>query len=370
MGVHFKLNGAEAAILDALTGDAAWQANVRAMFEAHGLPTRRDEDWKWSDVRKASRDISGHGELLLRATTRPRWARLEAEAGDHFALNPLAHAGAKRTAMFDLHTRQTLDIDFSAGKGVSFASVLVNIKPKSNVTVVERYQTAAQAMAMVAVEYTIGRGAELERLILIDENPEAIVLTTSGVTLAEGAKLHQTAFTFGGKLFRQQTNLRHGGHGAYASLNAVYLLDEGRHADFTSTATLSEPDGRLEQSAKGAVAKGGRGVFQGKILVNRDAQKTDARMNHRGLLLAEGAEIDAKPELEIYADDVACAHGNAIGAIDELALFYMRQRGLPEDKARGLLIESFLAEPLEAIRHEKARNVFLDLLKKKLERMS
>jgi Fe-S cluster assembly protein SufD len=238
------------------------------------------------------------------------------------------------------------------------------------VTVVERYQTAAQAMAMVAVEYTIGRNARLERLILIDENPDAIVLTGSNVTLEPGAHLQQTAYTFGGKLFRQQTNLRHGGQGATAAMNAVYLLNDGRHADFTSTATMSEPDGQLEQLIKGVVAKGGHGVFQGKILVNKDAQKTDARMNHRGILLEDGAEIDAKPELEIYADDVACAHGNAIGAMDELALFYMRQRGLPEDKARSLLIESFLAEPLEAIRHDKAREVFLDLLQKKLERMS
>ncbi|WP_421786818.1 SufD family Fe-S cluster assembly protein [Hyphobacterium sp.] len=370
MGVHFKPNDAETAILEALNDPEPWRAKVRSVFESRGLPTRRDEDWKWSDVRKASRDITGHGELLLRATTRPRWARLDMPADDTFSFGALAHAAAKRTALFDVHSRQTLDIDFSAGKGVSFASVLVNVKPNSIATVVERYQTAAQAMAMVAVQYSIGRNAELERLILIDENPDAIVLSTSGVTLAEGAKLHQTAFTFGGKLFRQETRLQHGGHDAEAAMNAVYLLGEGRHADFTSLATMAQPDGTLEQLAKGAVAKGGHGVFQGKILVNREAQKTDAQMNHRGLLLEEGAEIDAKPELEIYADDVACAHGNAIGALDDLALFYMRQRGLTEDKARGLLIESFLSEPLEAIRHEKARSVFLDLLKKKLERMA
>jgi Fe-S cluster assembly protein SufD len=370
MGAHFKPNEAETVILEALNGPEAWQAKLRAMFETTGLPTRRDEAWKWSDVRKASRDITGHGDLVVRSTTKPRWARLDIDASETFSINTLAHAGANRTALFDVHSRQTLDIDFSAGKGVSFASALVNVKPNSNVTVVERYQTAAQAMAMVAVEYTIGRNARLERLILIDENPDAIVLTGSNVTLEPGAHLQQTAYTFGGKLFRQQTNLRHGGQGATAAMNAVYLLNDGRHADFTSTATMSEPDGQLEQLIKGVVAKGGHGVFQGKILVNKDAQKTDARMNHRGILLEDGAEIDAKPELEIYADDVACAHGNAIGAMDELALFYMRQRGLPEDKARSLLIESFLAEPLEAIRHDKAREVFLDLLQKKLERMS
>jgi Fe-S cluster assembly protein SufD len=104
--------------------------------------------------------------------------------------------------------------------------------------------------------------------------------------------------------------------------------------------------GTTQQLVKGAVRAGGRGVFQGKIVVDRGAQKTDARQHHQALLLEEGAEAFAKPELIINADDVQCAHGNTIGALDEQALFYMRQRGLPEAEARALLTEAFLLEAL------------------------
>ena len=98
-----------------------------------------------------------------------------------------------------------------------------------------------------------------------------------------------------------------------------------------------------------------RGVFQGRIVVAHGADRTDARMGHHALLLTDGAEIDAKPELEIYADDVQCAHGNTVGALDEEALFYMRSRGLPEADARALLMQAFLGEVTDRIEHPKAR---------------
>ena len=100
-----------------------------------------------------------------------------------------------------------------------------------------------------------------------------------------------------------------------------------------------------------------RGVFQGRIVVAEGADRTDARMGHHALLLNDGAEIDAKPELEIYADDVACAHGNTVGALDEEALFYARQRGIPEDEARAMLTEAFLGEVVDRIEHEGAREI-------------
>ena len=153
-------------------------------------------------------------------------------------------------------------------------------------------------------------------------------------------------------------------------LNGVYLVGEGRQADFTSVITHQGPGGKTSQLVKGAAAAHGRGVFQGKFKVEREAQQTDARMTHRALMLDEKAEIDAKPELEIYADDVQCAHGNALGALDETALFYMRQRGIPGPKARALLIESFLAEPLQAVSDEALREEMLVEMREELEALT
>ncbi len=106
------------------------------------------------------------------------------------------------------------------------------------------------------------------------------------------------------------------------------------------------PGGSTRQLIKGVARKGGRGVFQGKIVVERGAQRTDARQYHHGMLLEEGAEIFAKPELMIHADDVQCAHGNTAGGLDESALFYMRSRGVAEAEARALLTEAFLLDAL------------------------
>ena len=125
-------------------------------------------------------------------------------------------------------------------------------------------------------------------------------------------------------------------------------------------------NGVTSQLTKGVVRDTARGVFQGKIVVERGADGTDARMGHHALILGERAEVDAKPELEIYADDVQCAHGNTVGNLDESALFYMQQRGIPADEARALLTQAFLIEVVDRIAHEGAREVVREWLTARL----
>ena len=127
----------------------------------------------------------------------------------------------------------------------------------------------------------------------------------------------------------------------------------------TSHIDLKHPDCTIRQSVKGVVTDQSRGVFQGKFHVHKDAQLTDAEMRHDALMLSDRAEVRAKPELEIYADDVACAHGNTIGALDESALFYMRQRGIPVAQARAMLTEAFLAEVFDELDDEDMRETIL-----------
>jgi Fe-S cluster assembly protein SufD len=145
-------------------------------------------------------------------------------------------------------------------------------------------------------------------------------------------------------------------------LDGVYLLGDARHSDQTTVVTHKGEGGTTNQLTKGAVRDNARAVFQGKITVERGADQTDARMGHHALILSERAEIDAKPELEIYADDVSCAHGNTVGALDEEALFYIRSRGVPLEEARALLISAFVGEVTDRISHEGARQVAQDWL--------
>ena len=225
-------------------------------------------------------------------------------------------------------------------------------------------------MADVRLDIRLGDGARLERIVLIEEAADAIAVSTTEAVLSPRASFVQTALTSGAKRQRFETRVRHPGGGAQVRMDGVYLLDGPRHADLTSEVVHKGEGGSTHQLAKGAVRGPSRAVFLGRIVVARGADQTDARMGHHGLILSERAEIDAKPELEIYADDVSCAHGNTVGALDEQALFYARSRGIPEAQARAMLTEAFVGEVIDRIEHEGARGVARAWVEARLAAMS
>ncbi|MCF8879186.1 SufD family Fe-S cluster assembly protein [Hyphobacterium sp. SN044] len=363
-----KLTPAETALLDALDGATGWRAATRAALENRGLPNKRDEAWKWTDLRRLTGNITEAGTIAITGTREPD-AKLPIRHAPTDILPRLAGALGGEARIYTLSEGESLSLEVTASVGVGHAIYVVEVPTGVSAQVRERLSVADGGFANIAVLYRIGEGASLDRIVSIGDCP-GILAVSSGVDLGEGASLRQTTLTFGGKLVRLETHLAHPGAKAEAVMDAVYLLAPNRHADLTTTATISGPEGNLSQLTKGAVASHGHGVFQGKIHVEREAQRTDARMTHRALMLGDRAEIDAKPELEIYADDVQCAHGNALGAIDETALFYMRQRGLPEAQARAILIRSFLAEPLDRIRDPQIRDSLLEDLVTGLEALS
>jgi Fe-S cluster assembly protein SufD len=221
----------------------------------------------------------------------------------------------------------------------------------------ESYDGSGEAyVADVALTINLGDGARLERIVLVEEAADAIAISAADVDLPPGAVFSQTVLTRGAKRQRHETRVRHGGGNAQLRMDGVYLLDRG-HADLTTEVIHAATDGVTRQLTKGAVRGAARAVFQGRIIVREGADRTDARMGHHALILSERAEVDAKPELEIYADDVACAHGNTVGALDEEALFYAQSRGVPEPEARAMLTEAFVGEVIDRIEHEGARDI-------------
>ena len=200
----------------------------------------------------------------------------------------------------------------------------------------------------------------MRRTVLQRGSADEAQAITAVVTLGDKSNYTQTALAFGAKIARLETRLTHQESGSHATLNGAYLCAKGYHADFTSHVRHGSPSSVTRQITKGAVLDGGTGVFQGKFHVPRTVgQYTDADMQHQALLLEDGAVVFAKPELEIYADDVECAHGNTSGALDPNQLFYMRQRGIPEAQARALLTEAFVAEALEEA-SDGVRDAMLD----------
>jgi Fe-S cluster assembly protein SufD len=183
-------------------------------------------------------------------------------------------------------------------------------------------------------------------------------LATHQINLATGCYYNNFSMLRGGLPMRNELNVWLEGEEAQAALNGAMLLRGSEHADTTTRITHQAPNCASRQVYKTVLDGKSRGVFQGRITVAKDAQKSDGYQLSRALLLSDQAEMDAKPELEIYADDVKCSHGSAIGDLDENAIFYLRSRGLNEAQARALLIEAFINETLDTIQIEEWRDIF------------
>lgn len=330
------------------------------------FPTRRDEAWRYSDFRRAT-----PAAVAAAAQTAPP------EPGGPFGDihgDEIAFANG-RTANGDSVVRLiseggSLRLRFvtEARHAGWQASVEIVVSAGRGLTLLESYEGSGSAyVGLATLRFALAPGATLERIVLIDEPADAVSVSEADVELAAGARFLQTVVASGAKLQRHETRVAHPGAGAHVRMDGIYLLDEARHADITTVVEHAGAGGQTSQLIKGVVADTARGVFQGRITVRPGADQTDARMRHDALLLSNRAEIDAKPELEIYADDVSCAHGNTIGRLDDEALFYIRSRGVPELQARALLTEAFMGEVVERIEHEAAREIVRGRVAERLE---
>ena len=337
--------------------------------DASLLPGRRDEDWRWSDLRSVVRAVPQPSPAADRPSSPPPLAELSTD-NEIVVVNGRAEtfgfhavAGLPRTLRLRIVSRA----DQTAHQG----ALTLDIEPDAELTLIETYEgEGAGYLSDFSLAVSVGEGARFERIVVIDEPADAVSISQSQVELQAGARFSQTVLASGAKLQRHETHVNHPGSGAEVRIDGLYLLSGKRHADLTSVVDHMAPDGVTSQLTKGLAKDQARGVFQGRIVVAEGADRTDARMGHHALLLNDGAEIDAKPELEIYADDVSCAHGNTVGSIDEDALFYMRARGIPEHEARALLMEAFVGEVVDRIVHDGARAAAHAWVSAKLEALS
>lgn len=370
------------------------------------FPSRRDEDWKYTDVRRWLRAVPPPSpelpegepaggpfkgltpnEVLVANGRFNWWGEDDMTPGVEVFLAEEAHPPAMADAMpmggmaaaramgpvqiFKVTAGEpqvlSLRLMSRATETGHFARVGVVIEEGAAATLLESHEGAGDGyLSNHLIEIIVRAGARVERIVVAEEAATAVAITSAEVHLEAGAAFSQTVLTVGAKLQRIETRLKHPGEGSAVRIDGAYLLAGRRHADLTSEVDHTGPNGLTDQLTKGVVRDEARGVFQGRIIVRQGADGTDARMGHHALITSERGEVDAKPELEIYADDVSCAHGNTVGALDESALFYMQQRGLPADEARALLTEAFLMEVVDRIGHEGARERCREWLAAKL----
>jgi Fe-S cluster assembly protein SufD len=222
---------------------------------------------------------------------------------------------------------------------------------RSRCTVVEDFVGTDDAgyFSAPVTEMALGREASVEHVRLQREAASAFQLATCVVSQAAGSRYRATSVAFGARLSRLDWRVVHDGPGCETALDGLTLIEGRQLADTHSLVDHAHPEGKLRQLQKCVVNGAGHAVFNGKIMVRQAAQRTDAAQSLRGLLLSARAHIDAKPQLEIFADDVKCAHGAAIGQLDPEQSFYLQSRGLSEQRARNLLTYGFAAEVIERI---------------------
>ncbi len=229
--------------------------------------------------------------------------------------------------------------------------LVVRLGPGARLHLIESHLGQGDAGQWVnlvsAVE--LGEGAELVHEVMEAPPRSATLLARSRIQLAAGARLVRNIASLGGGLVRNETEVHLRGPGAEALLNGLYMPMDREHVDQFIRVHHEQPGCHSDQFFKGIVGGKARAVFAGRIMVYRDAQKTNAYQANNNLLLSDEAEVDTKPELEIFADDVKCSHGATVGALDPSALFYLRARGLPQAVAESLLTYAFAGEVLERV---------------------
>ncbi|MBR0818214.1 Fe-S cluster assembly protein SufD [Bradyrhizobium liaoningense] len=408
-----------------LPGSPSVIAVRREAFETYerlGLPHRRIEEWKYTDLRALV------GEVLPLAAA-PDAAALKRAAE---AVKAHAIAGARKLVLVDgvfaadlsdvkalaseagfKTSRETLEKDagllktastdavialnaalatdgvvLSIADGVqlsapiqiihiatassasAFSRSQVAIGKGVRATIIESFVAAGAEAYQVndAVIVSVGDNADVAHIRLLDDAPDAVNVTSQFVTVGANTKLNFFNMTTGAAVSRLQGFITLAGEGSELSVNGVNLLQKTEHGDTTLVVDHAVPNCVSREVFRAVIDDRAHSVFQGRIIVRPDAQKTDGKMMTRALLLSDEAEADNKPELEIFADDVSCGHGATAGALDDSLLFYLKARGLPEKQAQALLIQAFVGEAIEQIADDGLREHVIGIAERWLER--
>lgn len=233
----------------------------------------------------------------------------------------------------------------------------VKVADGASATLLETHLGEGAYLANSVIDITVGAKARLDRVKLEVESRTAIHLAHAVITLGANAILRDFTLTSGARVNRQNGSLTFIGENADAKVAGSYLLAGKQHADTRLVIDHQVPKCTSRELFKCVMDENARGIFQGKAIVRPGAQKTDGKQSSHALLLSETAEFDAKPELEIYADDVVCGHGATSGDIDHNHLFYLQSRGIPEAEAKSMLIAAFVGEAFDTIGHDGVRDV-------------
>ena len=236
---------------------------------------------------------------------------------------------------------------------------VIEIEKGAAATLIETHLGEGSYLSNSVTEIRVGEGARLDRVKVERESADAIHLAHAHTTLGKNSVFNDFTLTSGAKTNRQNGTVEFKGQGTEAKVSGAFMLGGKQHADTRLVIDHQVPHCTSRELFKCVMDDNARGIFQGKVIVQRDAQKTDGKQSSHALLLSETAEFDAKPELEIFADDVVCGHGATSGDLNHDHLFYLMSRGIPPAEAKSLLIAAFVGEAFDLIAHEGIREALV-----------
>ncbi len=398
--------------------DVTWLEDIRhaglGRYEGLGLPTTKVEEWKYTNLRALTAngfalatqsagtvdvpdlgyDGTSHRVVLVNGHVDATHSDLDG-LPNGLTLMPFDQAVAQRPDIVERHLSQIATLDrkalvalntaylssglvlhVAAGTRIDdpvhlafvgqagddhlvwYPRVLIVVEDEAAATVVETHTGDGAYFMNGVTEIVVGEGAELHHYKIQDEDHQAFHIASIETRIAARGSYEGFILSLGAALSRNQLGVLLDGEEASCRINGAYLMRGSQHVDTTSVIDHAVPDCNSTEVYKGVLDDRSRAVFQAKTVVRKDAQHSDGRQLNKTLLLSDRAEIDAKPELEIYADDVLCSHGATAGEIDENALFYLRSRGIDVETARAMLIDAFIDEALGEISRDDVRDIF------------
>ncbi len=379
---------------------SACRSEALAVAEQLGLPSRRVEAWHYTDLARLlkqgpSAPLSAPADLLQlspyvivsdddgvhlpeRLLQDPaitvtsifdrapeQWAPMLTASDHRVALDAYNLALLEGGVYVTVTGRPQFPVCFSyRGNSDRVLRHIIRLEKGAELTLCEHY--AATQLCHTSVNIDLEEGASLEHMIL---HENGAVLTVNQAHLAGSARVNRHYLAYAPHMARHETHAYMDAPDARFDLTGTLLLGQSAQCDVTSVLEHRSPHSNSNTLVRSVLTDDAHGIFQGKILVHRDAQHIDAQQAAHTLLSSETAQMSVKPELEIFADDVACSHGATIGEVDPDALFFLRSRGVPEPQAREMLISGFMSVGLSRVRDENLRNFMQELVTRRIERM-
>lgn len=337
--------------------EPAWTTELRqkAMrhFDKVQFPTQRDEDWKYTNAAKFANATDWQvAALQSDEIEADRFAELlkdfnleqDGFAALHFAFADLICIEIKPDTIIE----DPIELNFSSESGSMISPhILVIAGAGSKATIIENYQ--GSGFTNTAVQIIVEDSANLTHYRVQRDSAEALHIGNSFAVLGRGSSYNSTNINLGSAMFRHGVNVKFTAEGSEAWVDGLYMLGESQHSDTHSVIDHTVPNCLSHQTYKGVLNDKSHAVFNGKVFVRLNASGTDAQQSNKNLLLSNDARVDTKPQLEIFNDDVKCAHGATVGQLEDEELFYLLTRGLPETLAKNLLTYGFVEEIINKI---------------------